>query len=114
MPRGLTAGDAPWQLFNLHNDPLETHDVAAEHPNRVKAMSEAYEAFASAPWSPGHRARVIDYVGIDSKTGHYLAVDPATMKAGACAAGDPCERNPLTTTAIVLPGDSRDLTRFLR
>ncbi|MBZ4306882.1 hypothetical protein LAN33_21670, partial [Mycobacterium tuberculosis] len=43
VPRGLTAGDAPWQLFNLHDDPLETHDVAAEHPDRVKAMSEAYE-----------------------------------------------------------------------
>ncbi|MDR8424195.1 arylsulfatase, partial [Acinetobacter baumannii] len=28
VPRGLTAGDAPWQLFNLHDDPLETHDVA--------------------------------------------------------------------------------------
>jgi hypothetical protein len=30
------AGDAPWQLFNLHDDPLETHDVAAQHPDRVK------------------------------------------------------------------------------
>jgi arylsulfatase A-like enzyme len=35
------------ELFNLHDDPLETHDVAAQHPDRVKAMSEAYEAFAS-------------------------------------------------------------------
>ncbi|VTM52762.1 arylsulfatase [Klebsiella pneumoniae] len=57
---------------------------------------------------------MIDYVGIDSKTGRYLAVDPRHHEAGACAAGDPCERDPLTTTAIVLPGDSRDLTRFLR
>ncbi len=57
MPRGLTAGDAPWQLFNLHDDPLETHDVAAEHPDRVKAMSEAYEAFAKRTMVTGHRAK---------------------------------------------------------
>lgn len=31
---GLSAGDAPWQLFNLHDDPLETHDVAAQHADR--------------------------------------------------------------------------------
>ncbi len=80
VPRGLTAGDAPWQLFNLHDDPLETHDVAAEHPDRVKAMSEAYEAFAKRTMVTRAQGKMIDYVGIDSKTGRYLAVDPATMK----------------------------------
>ncbi|PLN69094.1 arylsulfatase, partial [Klebsiella pneumoniae] len=80
VPRGLTAGDAPWQLFNLHDDPLETHDVAAEHPDRVKAMSEAYEAFAKRTMVTKAQGKMIDYVGIDSKTGRYLAVDPATMK----------------------------------
>lgn len=80
VPRGLTAGDAPWQLFNLHDDPLETHDVAAQHPDRVKAMSEAYEAFARRTMVTRAQGKMIDYVGIDSKTGRYLAVDPATMK----------------------------------
>lgn len=80
VPRGLTAGDAPWLLFNLHDDPLETHDVAAEHPDRVKAMSEAYEAFAKRTMVTKAQGKMIDYVGIDSKTGRYLAVDPATMK----------------------------------
>lgn len=113
MPRGLTAGDAPWQLFNLHDDPLETHDVAAEHPDRVKAMSEAYEAFAKRTMVTKAQGKMIDYVGIDSKTGRYLAVDPATMKPVPAPQAS-CERDPLTATAIVLPGDSRDLTRFLR
>jgi DNA-binding helix-hairpin-helix protein with protein kinase domain len=54
---------------------------------------------------------MIDYVGIDSKTGRYLAVDPATMKPVPAPQAIP-ERDPLTPAAIVLPGDSRELTRF--
>jgi arylsulfatase len=77
LPAG---GDAPWQLFNLHDDPLETHDVAAQHPDRVQTMSEAYEAFAGRTMVVHAEGKAIDYVGIDSKTGRYLAVDPATMK----------------------------------
>ena len=34
----------------------------------------------SAPWFTKAQGKMIDYVGIDSKTGRYLAVDPATMK----------------------------------
>lgn len=46
----------------------------------VKAMSDAYEAFAKRTMVTKAQGRMIDYVGIDNKTGRYLAVDPATMK----------------------------------
>ncbi|MCY0495682.1 arylsulfatase, partial [Klebsiella pneumoniae] len=62
---GLSAGDAPWQLFNLHDDPLETHDIAAQHADRVKAMIDAYEAFAKRTMVTKAQGKMIDYVGID-------------------------------------------------
>ena len=40
------AGDAPWGLFNLKQDPLETHDLATQYPQRVQTMSQDYAAFA--------------------------------------------------------------------
>ena len=43
-------------------------------------MREAYEAFAKRTMVTRAEGKMIDYVGIDSKTGRYLAVDPATMK----------------------------------
>lgn len=74
------AGDAPWGLFNLKNDPLETHDVAAQYPQRVQEMNRAYDAFAGRTMVVHADGRLIDYAGIDGKTGRYLAVDPQTMR----------------------------------
>ncbi len=54
-------------------------------------MSEAYEAFAKRTMVTWAQGKMIDYVGIDSKTGRYLAVDPATMKPCLCAEAS-CER----------------------
>jgi arylsulfatase A-like enzyme len=39
------AGQAEFQLFNLAQDPYEQHDVAAEHPQRVHQLKEAYDAW---------------------------------------------------------------------
>ena len=47
---------------------------------RMALESEAYEAFARRTMVTRAQGKMIDYVGIDSKTGRYLAVDPATMK----------------------------------
>ncbi|MCS5807901.1 hypothetical protein LNO89_09440 [Klebsiella pneumoniae subsp. pneumoniae] len=55
-------------------------DVAAEHPDRVKAMSEAYEAFAKRTMVTKRRAKGSTTSVSIAKTGRYLAVDPATMK----------------------------------
>jgi len=43
---GLNSGDAAakMQLFDLQNDPGEQHDVAAQHPEEVKRLMDAYEA----------------------------------------------------------------------
>lgn len=36
--------DAPWELYNLARDPDESNDVAAAHPDRLKALVARYEA----------------------------------------------------------------------
>ena len=37
-PERVAAAAAPSQLFDLRSDPLEQHDLAAEHPERVRRM----------------------------------------------------------------------------
>jgi len=32
--------NAPWELFDLTNDPSESHDIAMEHPSLLKQMDE--------------------------------------------------------------------------
>ncbi len=39
-------GPASWQLFDLAADPGETRDLAAQDPERLAAMREAYERYA--------------------------------------------------------------------
>jgi arylsulfatase len=34
-----------WKLFDMVNDRTELHDVAAEHPDKVKQLHEAYDAW---------------------------------------------------------------------
>ncbi len=38
--------DEPWRLYNLAEDRTETNDLAAEHPDRVQAMSAEWEKWA--------------------------------------------------------------------
>lgn len=40
--RAVNEGDG-WQLYDMHNDPLETQDVAANYPDTVSYLSAAYE-----------------------------------------------------------------------
>ncbi|MBK7654435.1 MAG: hypothetical protein IPJ18_04195 [Betaproteobacteria bacterium] len=60
-PTSKTAGRSPlqtrgnkigsldnWMLFNLKDDPTEMHDLAAQHPDKVKEMEAAFDAEA---WS---------------------------------------------------------------
>lgn len=41
-----TFTDAEWQLYDLNEDPTETNDLAAEHPERVAELSAAWEQAA--------------------------------------------------------------------
>jgi arylsulfatase A-like enzyme len=43
-----TGADAAARLFDLSTDLGETRDVAADHPDRVKAMSQRLEAIRNA------------------------------------------------------------------
>mgnify|MGYP001394759983 CR=1 FL=1 len=36
----------PWELYNIRTDRSELHDVAADHPERVRAMAAAWETWA--------------------------------------------------------------------
>jgi arylsulfatase len=36
----------PWELYDMERDRTELHDVAAQHPERVKEMLAQYEAWA--------------------------------------------------------------------
>ena len=38
--------NGPWELYNMANDRTETRNLAEEHPDRVKKMSDAYDAWA--------------------------------------------------------------------
>ena len=51
--------------------------------------------------------KAIDYVGIDAKTGRYLAVDPSDHETRCGATGDTGAAARLIHPAIVLSGDSR-------
>ena len=41
----------PWQLFDFRTDRTELHDLAAQHPERVKAMAAQWEAWAERTYS---------------------------------------------------------------
>ena len=52
-PRAIRTGDwklvgtrNSWKLFDLENDPIETRDLAADHPDRVATMADMWEAWA--------------------------------------------------------------------
>lgn len=38
--------DKPWELYNMASDRTEMKDLAAQHPDRVKAMSAQWDAWA--------------------------------------------------------------------
>ncbi|MEM6257408.1 MAG: arylsulfatase [Planctomycetota bacterium] len=42
----------PWQLYNLASDPTEQHDIATQHPDRVKQLAERWEQW----WADKGRA----------------------------------------------------------
>jgi len=41
-------GKGDWELFNLAKDPAERKDLAAQHPDKVKAMLAAWESYVEA------------------------------------------------------------------
>lgn len=77
---GPTAQMAPWGLFNLQDDPLETQDVAAANPERVKQLSKEYQEYADKGMVIEAKGEAIDYLGVDGKTGNYIGLDPITHK----------------------------------
>jgi hypothetical protein len=41
-------GTADWELFNLATDPAERKDLAAEQPDKVRAMVALWDAYVKA------------------------------------------------------------------
>jgi arylsulfatase A-like enzyme len=40
-------GSGEWKLYNVVNDPGETHDLAAQQPDTLKDLKDAWDAYAS-------------------------------------------------------------------
>lgn len=36
----------PWELYDIRNDRIEMHDLAKQHPDRVKALAKLWQAYA--------------------------------------------------------------------
>ncbi|RAN02255.1 hypothetical protein SE12_22750, partial [Salmonella enterica subsp. enterica serovar Braenderup] len=72
------AGNAPWGIFNIQRDPLEKHNFETDYVGKAKKLSRGYEAFAKQKMVILAKGKLIDYLGIDSKTGRYLAGDLKT------------------------------------
>jgi len=51
-----------WQLYDMEADRVETNDLAAKYPDRVKTMSAAYEAWAKSLGRrlPGQKGKSVD------------------------------------------------------
>lgn len=73
--------DDAWSLFNLATDPTELHDVAAEHPERVRAMAEQWRA---AAWN--NQVFPIDTAGrfrLERPSSELILEAPVTLLPGA-------------------------------
>jgi arylsulfatase len=49
LHHGLTPfSDEEWELYDLESDPTELHDLAAEHPEKLRELADAWEEAAWA------------------------------------------------------------------
>ncbi len=45
----VAAGDRAWELYDMDRDGTELHDLAADHPGRVRRMARFWDAWAAGP-----------------------------------------------------------------
>ncbi|MDG3006038.1 arylsulfatase [Paludisphaera mucosa] len=43
----VARANEPWELYNIAEDRSELHDLAAKHPDRAKALADAWDAYAA-------------------------------------------------------------------
>lgn len=52
----------PWELFNLSQDPTEMIDLSQQHPDRVSALTQAYQSWAQThgvvPWQDVQKYKI--------------------------------------------------------
>jgi arylsulfatase len=44
--KAVTRASHPWQLYDLKNDPTETHDLAKTHPEKTAALAAFWKNWA--------------------------------------------------------------------
>jgi len=103
----VAKANQPWELYNIAEDRSELHDLAAEHPDRVKAMAAAWDAYAA-------RADVLPLGAWRSGTGRPTASRERRfeLKRDAdlrgAAAPDVAERPIAVTARVVVPEEKAD------
>lgn len=74
-------GDHEWELYDLHDDPTELHDLAAAHPGRVTELAAAWEAAAVAGYVyPLDEGSSVKYIDRPPRSEVYR--EPVTIVAG--------------------------------
>ena len=85
-----TGKTTPWELYDMEADRTELNDLAAEMPQRVKAMADAWEATALRvkakpwPWGKGNKTsqKTNNKKRFDLKPGAHLRKQDAPQTAG--------------------------------
>jgi arylsulfatase len=80
----------PWELYDMEADRTELHDLAAEMPDRVKAMADAWEAYAihakAKPWPWGmnkkNNKQANNKKQFELKTGADLSMEDGPQISG--------------------------------
>ena len=94
----MSSGDtAPWELYDMEADRTELHDLAAEMPERVQQMAEAWEGYAlhakAKPWPWGRSNQKKKFVlksgvSLEKQSAPQTAGKSFTVEAVLTASGD--------------------------
>jgi arylsulfatase len=100
--------DVPWELYDIESDFSQAHDLAAEHPDRLRDLQDLFWVEASAnnvlPLVPGTARRVGPPVPSAVAGRTSFTFHPGTTRVPPASAPDPVNRS-YTVSADVEVGE---------